>query len=146
MSLKHWPVFEILHQIAYKNVYCAICNDVNVTSKLIPYLMSPDPPSNEMEEIASVDWWPVKVFCHPPDIGHYLNNVPDHVHLKPGSELQRCLKTVLRPSYNAKIVLAPNLGVLRLCGSQLQKIAVSLSAGNLATVLQQLRSRFTIKL
>ena len=66
--------------------------------------------------------------------------------LKPGSELQRCLKIVLRPSYDAKIVLAPNLGELRFCGSQLQKIAISHSAGNLATVLQQLGSWFTIKL
>ena len=58
----------------------------------------------------------------------------------PGTELQRCHKTVLRPSEGTKICLAAESWELRFCGSQLQLIAESQSARNLATVLQQLRS------
>ena len=78
---------------------------------------------------------------------------PNHCHIalfgtciKPGSELQLCLRTVLRRSQDTKIVLLLKSSELRFCCSQLQKIAVCHSNYNRATVLQQLRSWFTIKL
>ena len=82
MSLENWPVDGALNRLTYKNVYCAMCNGVDVTNNLdaVGYKMLATY-DNEIWRVVSVEWWPAKVFCPPLEIERYLNNTPKHDHL-----------------------------------------------------------------
>ena len=79
MSLQNWPVDGVLNRLTYKNVYCAMCNGVDVTNNLdaVGYKMLATY-DNEIWRVVSVEWWPAKIFGTPLEIERYLNNTPKH--------------------------------------------------------------------
>ena len=83
MSLENWPVDGALNRLTYKNVYCAMCNGVDVTNNLdaVGYKIVPIYDKKIFRRVVSVEWWPAKVFCPPLEIEQYLNYTPKHEHL-----------------------------------------------------------------
>ena len=73
-----------MNHLSYKNIFCAVCNGVDVATPLdlsangsgITY-NGADPPS----DLTPVAWWPAKVFCSQYYIDRYLNNTPSHEQL-----------------------------------------------------------------
>ena len=81
LSIKRWPLRGTVNHLSYKNVFCAVCNGVDVATPLdltanvsgIIY-NGADPPS----DLTPVAWWTAKVFCSQYYIDRYLNNTPSH--------------------------------------------------------------------
>lgn len=83
LSIKRWPLRGAVNHLSYKNIFCAVCNGVDVATPLdltangsgIKY-NGADPPS----DLTPVAWWSAKVLCPQYYIDRYLNNTSNHEH------------------------------------------------------------------
>ena len=76
-----WPVRNVETHVTYKNIFCAICNGVNITKSIevqSPEAIDYNYISYQKVSISVVEWWPVRLLCPELEIRKYLNNLPTH--------------------------------------------------------------------
>lgn len=92
LELEAWPVSSSTTQLAYKNVYCAMCHGLNPAAMVN---LTETFHSQIHTDIASVDWWVGKVVCELESITDYLKDRPDQTKLI--QLIQRCTISILQP-------------------------------------------------
>lgn len=87
LELEAWPVSSTTTQLAYRNVYCAMCHGLN---PLVKTDFKGTFHEHNYADIRSVEWWASKVMCDLQSIINYLKDQPGHAKLI--QLILRCVK------------------------------------------------------
>ena len=78
LELEAWPLTSTVNQLAYKNVYCAMCHGLDPTKDIN---LQDTYPEEQNITIPAVEWWASKIKCDLKSITSYLERQPDHTKL-----------------------------------------------------------------